>query len=210
VHPQATVIGNVVVGEHAHIAAESSVRADEGTPFFIGPNTNLQDGVVLHALKDRHVVVAGERWAIYLGKNVSVAHDALVHGPCYVGDDTFIGFKAVVHDAIVGRHCFVGIGSIVVGVEVPDGRFVPPGSVIDTQDKVDALPPVSEAHGHFNEDVVDVNRGLAVAYQRHDTHGASSNTSAAGPVVLRTRERPPRAWDPAWERVSSSTHSDRF
>jgi SulP family sulfate permease len=210
VHPQATVIGNVVVGEHAHIAAESSVRADEGTPFFIGPNTNLQDGVVLHALKERHVVVAGERWAIYLGKNVSVAHDALVHGPCYVGDDTFIGFKAVVHDAIVGRHCFVGIGAIVVGVEVPDGRFVPPGSVIDTQDKVDALPPVSEAHGHFNEDVVDVNRGLAVAYQRHDTHGASSNTRAAGPVVLRTRERPPRAWDPAWERVSSSTHSDRF
>ncbi len=225
VHPQATVIGHVVISEHVHIAAESSVRADEGTPFFIGANTNLQDGVVLHALKERHVMVAGERWAIYLGRNVSVAHDALVHGPCYVGDDTFIGFKAVVHDAVVGRHCFLGIGAIVVGVEVPDGRFVPAGSVIDNQDKVDALPLVVEAHRHFNEDVVDVNRGLAVAYRRHDTHGnhnaASAVSAGAGssvgsrrlpprPVVLRTTEPRPPSWESAWGRTSSAEDTDRF
>ena len=170
-------------------------------------------------------MVAGERWAIYLGRNVSVAHDALVHGPCYVGDDTFIGFKAVVHDAVVGRHCFLGIGAIVVGVEVPDGRFVPAGSVIDNQDKVDALPLVVEAHRHFNEDVVDVNRGLAVAYRRHDTHGNHNAASAAGvgagssvgsrrlpprPVVLRTTEPRPPSWESAWGRTSSAEDTDRF
>jgi hypothetical protein len=37
--------------------------------------------------------VGGESWAVYVRRNVSMAHDALVHGPCFVGDDTFIGFK---------------------------------------------------------------------------------------------------------------------
>jgi sulfate permease, SulP family len=199
VHEQATVIGQVVLGENVHIAAGSSVRADEGTPFFIGPNTNLQDGVVIHALKQRHVQVDGEKWAVFVGRNVSVAHDALVHGPCYVGDDTFIGFKAVVHDAVVARGCFVGIGAVVVGVEVPEGRFVPHGHIIDTQDKADALGPATEAHRHFNEDVVDVNRGLAAAYRRllDAGHPAPKLSSTAGE---------PSTWDERWARPSH----DRF
>lgn len=164
VHNQATVIGRVVLGDHVHIAAGSSVRADEGTPFHIGANSNIQDGVVIHALKERKVQVGGQEWAVYVGENVSMAHDALVHGPCFIGDNTFVGFKAVVHDAIVGAHCFIGIGAVVVGVEVPDGRFVPHGHIVDSADKVAALPLVSEAQMEFNEDVVDVNRGLAVAY----------------------------------------------
>ncbi|HVH46736.1 MAG TPA: SulP family inorganic anion transporter [Labilithrix sp.] len=193
VHPAATVIGRVVIGDRAHIAADTSVRADEGAPFHIGPNTNIQDGVVLHALKDKRVMVAGEPWAIYLGKNVSIAHDALVHGPCYIGDETFVGFKAVVHDSVVGAHCFVGIGAVVVGVEIPDGRFVPHGRIVDTADAVDALPPVSEAHKEFNEDVVEVNRGLAVAYHARDRERDE---------VEREREqdgaRRPPAWDMRW------------
>lgn len=168
VHPAATVIGRVVVGERAHIAADTSVRADEGSPFHIGANTNIQDGVVLHALKDKRVLVAGEPWAIYVGRNVSIAHDALVHGPCYIGDETFVGFKAVVHDSVVGAHCYIGIGAVVVGVEVPDGRYVPHGRIVDSADAVDALPLVSEAHKEFNEDVVEVNRGLAVAYHQRE------------------------------------------
>jgi SulP family sulfate permease len=105
---------------------------------------------------------------VYVGRNVSIAHGALVHGPSFVGDDTFIGFKAVVHDATVGERCFIGIGAVVVGVEVPAGRFVPPGSIVDTPEKVQALPPVSEAQREFNEDVVEVNRGLASAYRESD------------------------------------------
>lgn len=190
VHPAATVIGRVVVGERAHIAADTSVRADEGAPFHIGANTNVQDGVVMHALKDKRVTVAGEPWAIYVGRNVSIAHDALVHGPCYVGDDTFVGFKAVVHDAVIGSHCYVGIGAVVVGVEVPDGRFVPHGSIIDTADAVDALPLVTEVHREFNEDVVEVNRGLAVAYHARDL-------ASRGPTRADGQE--PAGDVPTWE-----------
>lgn len=199
VHEQAAVIGQVVLGENVHIAAGSSVRADEGTPFFIGPNTNLQDGVVIHALKQKHVQVDGEKWAVFIGRNVSIAHDALVHGPCYVGDDTFVGFKAVVHDSVVGRGCFVGIGAVVVGVEVADGRFVPHGTIVDTQDKADALGVATDAHRHFNEDVVDVNRGLAAAYRRLLDAGHP-------PPRLSSTAGEPSIWDERWARPSN----DRF
>ena len=76
---------------------------------------------------------------MYVGKNVSIAHNALVHGPCYIGNHTFIGFKAVVHDSVIGAHCYIGIGAIVVGVEIPDGKFVPHGAIIDSADAVSHL-----------------------------------------------------------------------
>jgi SulP family sulfate permease len=166
VHSHASIIGRVVLGDNVHIAPESSIRADEGTPFYIGANSNIQDGVVLHALKDRWIKRNGDKWAIFIGKNVSVAHQALVHGPCFIGDNSFVGFKAVVHDAIIGSHCYIGIGAVVIGVEIPDSRYVPHGAVIDTADKVEALKIVSDEQNRFNEDVVDVNRGLAAAYRK--------------------------------------------
>ncbi len=193
VHPAATVIGRVVLGDHVHIAADTSVRADEGSPFYIGPNTNVQDGVVMHALKDKRVMVAGEPWAIFVGRNVSIAHDALVHGPCYIGDDTFVGFKAVVHDAVVGSHCFIGIGAVVVGVEIPDGRFVPHGRIVDSADAVDALPLVTDVHKEFNEDVVEVNRGLAVAYHARDREREVATTTRGD-----DDRAPPAPWEARW------------
>jgi len=206
VHPAATVIGRVVLGDHVHIAADTSVRADEGSPFFIGPNTNIQDGVVMHALKDKRVMVGGEGWAIYVGKNVSIAHDALVHGPCYIGDETFVGFKAVVHDSVVGARCFIGIGAVVVGVEVPDGRFVPHGRIVDTDDAVAALPHVSDVQREFNEDVVEVNRGLAVAYHARDREQTDEH-------VRRTsteEERHVAVWDVAWTTPTSPCGEEKF
>nr|MBA2544338.1 carbon dioxide concentrating mechanism protein CcmM [Deltaproteobacteria bacterium] len=218
IHDKASVIGDVVLGDHVNVAASASVRADEGSPFFIGSSSNIQDGVVIHALKDRYVQVGGEEWAVYVGRNVSMAHDALVHGPCYVGDDSFIGFKAVVHDSVVGERCFIGIGAVVVGVEIPDGKFVPHGMILDSQAKVKDLPPASEAHAHFNADVVEVNRGLAAAY--HQTHGSGSNghsngssgngTSGNGhgngnkPKVTRPHAGRQAGWD------VPATHDDRF
>jgi SulP family sulfate permease len=169
----------VVLGEHAHIAAESSVRADEGSPFYIGSNSNIQDGVVIHALKEKWVNVAGEDWAVFIGEEVSVAHQALIHGPCYIGDHSFVGFQAVVHDSVVGSHCYIGIGAVVVGVEIAAGRYVPHGTVVDSQAKADQLPPVTDAHRHFNEDVVDVNKGLVSAYRRHRQEQSEVKRKAA-------------------------------
>ncbi len=168
VHQKASIIGNVILGEQVHIAAESSIRADEGSPFYIGDYSNIQDGVVIHALKEKWVSVGNEDWAVYIGQNVSVAHQALVHGPCFIGNNSFIGFQAIVHDSVIGSHCYIGIGAIVVGVEIPEGRYVPHGMVVDSYDKVELLPKVTDAHLHFNDDVVEVNKGLVKAYKKHN------------------------------------------
>jgi len=167
VHPTASVIGWVEIGREVNVAADTSVRADEGAPFYIGDRSNVQDGVVLHALKDKWVMVGGRRWAIWIGPDCSLAHQALVHGPSMIGARTFIGFKAIVHDSIVGEGCFIGHSALVVGVEIPPHKRVPSGWVVDSPAKVAELPDVEDAHAHFNEDVVQVNRGLVVAYARH-------------------------------------------
>ena len=200
VHPTATIIGRVVMGEHVHVAAGASVRADEGAPFFIGSNSNLQDGVVLHALKEKWVRVGGERWAIFIGRNCSIAHDALIHGPTFIGDDTFVGFKAVVHDSVVGSHCFVGIGAVVVGVEIPDGKLVPHGMIVDSAEKVAALPDSTEKHHEFNEDVVDVNRGLAGAY----------HVGERGEHPKRAVREAPRGGAAVWEEAWAPSSGTRF
>jgi len=167
VHPTATVIGWVELGREVNVAADTSIRADEGAPFFIGDRSNVQDGVVMHALKDKWVRVDGRQWAIYIGADCSLAHQALVHGPSMIGDRTFVGFKAIVHDSIVGEGCFIGHNALVVGVEIPPRKRVPSGWVVDSPEKVKQLPDVEHAHAHFNEDVVQVNRGLVMAYSRH-------------------------------------------
>jgi SulP family sulfate permease len=191
VHPTATVIGWVELGREVNVAADTSVRADEGAPFYIGDRSNVQDGVVLHALKDKWVMVEGRRWAIYIGSDCSLAHQALVHGPSMIGNRTFIGFKAIVHDSVVGEGCFIGLGAVVVGVEIPPRKRVPNGWIVDSPEKVRQLPDVEDAHSHFNEDVVEVNRGLVVAYSRHTTpdlpNASSSDASdVPAPAARRT------------------------
>jgi SulP family sulfate permease len=181
VHPTASVIGWVELGREVNVAADTSVRADEGAPFYIGDRSNVQDGVVIHALKDKWVMVGGRRWAVYIGSDVSLAHQALVHGPSMIGSKSFIGFKAIVHDSIIGEGCFIGLGAVVVGVEIPPKKRVPNGWIVDSPEKVRELPDVEHAHSHFNEDVVQVNRGLVVAYSRHVAPDASGLPPAASP-----------------------------
>jgi SulP family sulfate permease len=57
---------------------------------------------------------------------------------------------------------------------------------VDTQAKADQLPPVTDAHRHFNEDVVDVNKGLVSAYRRHHLE----QTGGRRPSALTFGQRP--------------------
>jgi SulP family sulfate permease len=64
---------------------------------------------------------------------------------------------------------------------------------VDSADAVDALPPVTEAHKEFNEDVVEVNRGLAVAYHARDRERDASIAERSSVV-----ERRPASWELRW------------
>lgn len=56
VHSFSNIIGDVFVGANVIVAPGTSIRADEGTPFHIGENTNIQDGVVIHGLEQGRVI----------------------------------------------------------------------------------------------------------------------------------------------------------
>ena len=155
VDESAMVIGDVRIGEEVYVAPCVSLRADEANPIIIGDECNIQDGVIFHGLMGS---------CIELGKKISIAHGAVIHGPMKIGDESFVGFNSVVHASTLGKKCFVGHAAAVIGVKLADGKFVPHGSVIDAQEKADALGPVPDALKHFNDEVVEVNREFAKSY----------------------------------------------
>ncbi|MFO0889096.1 MAG: SulP family inorganic anion transporter [Isosphaeraceae bacterium] len=165
VDPLATVIGEVAIGARVYVGPGASVRADEGTPFSIGAESNLQDGVTVHGLRGKVVLVEGRPYAVYIGRNVSLTHHSLIHGPCYIGDRCFIGFKSMVHDSVVGEGCVVGLGAVVVGVTLRPGRYVAHNVVVDTQEKADDLPDVGPEWAKLRDEVLEVNQELAEGHR---------------------------------------------
>jgi carbon dioxide concentrating mechanism protein CcmM len=166
VHAFANVIGDVRVGENVLIAPGTSIRADEGGPFHIGAGTNIQDGVVIHGLEDSRVVGDdNQNYAVWIGKNTSITHMCLIHGPAYVGDDCFIGFRSTVFNARIGNGCIVMMHALVQDVEIPPGKYVPSGAVINNQQQADRLPDVQGEDRQFALHVVSVNESLRTGYQ---------------------------------------------
>jgi carbonic anhydrase/acetyltransferase-like protein (isoleucine patch superfamily) len=150
-----TLIGDVRIGERCYVAPGVSLRTDEATPIIIGDECNVQDNAVFHGLLGS---------MIQLGNRVSIAHSAIIHGPCSIGDDSFVGFNSVVHATTLGNKCFVGHGAVLVGVNLKDDMFVPHGTVVETQAAADNLGAVPEHLREFNEDVVKVNTEFARGY----------------------------------------------
>jgi carbonic anhydrase/acetyltransferase-like protein (isoleucine patch superfamily) len=176
IHPQASVIGKVTIGANVMVSPMASVRGDEGMPICVGDDSNVQDGVILHALEtideegkpvDKNLVEVGDKkYAVYVGERVSLAHQSQIHGPACVGDDTFVGMQALVFKAKVGNNCVLEPKSAAIGVTIPDSRYVPAGEVVTSQAEADKLPVITDdyAYRHTNEAVVYVNTNLAKGY----------------------------------------------
>jgi carbon dioxide concentrating mechanism protein CcmM len=151
------------------IAPGTSIRADEGHPFHIGDDTNIQDGVVMHGLEQGRVAGDdGEAYSIWVGSRSSLTHMALIHGPCYVGDDCFIGFRSTVFNARVGNGCVVMMHALVQDVEIAPGKYVPSGAVITSQQQADRLPNVQEADVKFASHIIHINDALRSGYRCAD------------------------------------------
>ncbi len=111
----AVVVGSVRIGNNVSVWFNAVVRADDGT-IVIGENSNIQDGAVLHCEKENDLVI---------GRGVTVAHHAMLHG-CVIGDNSLIGINAVVlNGAVIGKNCLVGAGALVLEKSViPDNSMV--------------------------------------------------------------------------------------
>ncbi|MEM8829985.1 MAG: ribulose bisphosphate carboxylase small subunit [Cyanobacteria bacterium P01_G01_bin.19] len=184
VHSFSRLIGDVRVGANVFIAPGSSIRADEGTPFSIGESSNIQDGVVIHGLeKGRVVGDDSQEYSVWIGKNTCITHMALIHGPAYIGDECFIGFRSTVFNAKVGDGCIVMMHALIQDVEIPPGKYVPSGAVIVNQQQAQRLPDVIDSDRTFASHVVEVNEALLAGYRCAD------DDACVNPQVHSVRER---------------------
>jgi len=166
VHSFSNIIGDVWIGPNVLVAPGTSIRADEGTPFHIGASTNIQDGVVIHGLEHGRVVGDDQQsYSVWIGNHASITHKALIHGPAYIGDNCFIGFRSTVFNARVGEGCIVMMHVLIQDVEIPAGKYVPSGSIITNQQQADRLPDVQAGDVKFATHVVGVNDALRSGYR---------------------------------------------
>jgi carbonic anhydrase/acetyltransferase-like protein (isoleucine patch superfamily) len=115
VAPNATVVGDVTLGDESSLWFGVIARGDVDA-IVIGPQTNVQDGVILHAAVGL---------PCRLGARVTVGHGAVVHAAT-VEDDVLVGTRATVLDAAcIGRGSLVAAGTL-----IPPGMVVPPGVVV--------------------------------------------------------------------------------
>lgn len=111
----ATIVGDVVMGDNCSVWFNAVVRGDVNS-IIIGNNTNIQDGAVIHCTYQTAKTI--------IGNNVSIAHNAIVHG-CAIHDNVLIGMGAIVMDNVV-----VNSGSIIAaGAVVLENTIVEPNSI---------------------------------------------------------------------------------
>jgi carbonic anhydrase/acetyltransferase-like protein (isoleucine patch superfamily) len=115
VAPNASVIGKVLLAEHSSVWFGAVLRGDNEI-ISIGANSNVQDGAVLHT---------DPGFPLLVGADVSVGHQAMLHG-CTVGDGSLIGIQAIVlNAAVIGKGCLVGAGSVITERKVfADGTLI--------------------------------------------------------------------------------------
>ena len=176
IHPQASVMGSVKIGREVFVAPFASIRGDEGLRISIGDNCNIQDGAVLHGLKNFHlgrniydssVFIEKEPFSIHIRERVTMAHQCQIHGPAHIDSDVFIGMQAFVFNSIINEGAVLEPGCKVIGVVIPKHRYVRAGQIITSQEDADALPQITVDYQYkgLNQKVVDVNTGLARGYR---------------------------------------------
>ena len=137
----ASVIGKVTVEANASVWFGVTIRGDNER-ITIGENSNVQEGSVMHT---------DMGFPLVLGKNVTVGHQAMLHG-CTVGDGALIGIQAVVlNGARIGKGCLVGAGALVTeGKEFPDHSLIlgSPAKAVRTLTEEELLRLQGNADGY--------------------------------------------------------------
>lgn len=101
----ATIIGNIVIGDGCSIWFGAILRGDVNS-IRIGNNVNIQDGSVLHTLYEKSI--------IEIGDNVSIGHNVTIHG-AKICDNALIGIGSVILDhAVIGEGAIIAAGSVVL------------------------------------------------------------------------------------------------
>lgn len=125
----ATVVGQVVMGDRCSVWFNAVVRGDVNT-IEIGDQVNIQDGAVIHCTYQRAKTV--------IGNNVSIGHNAIVHG-CTVHDHVLIGMGAIVMDhAVIHSNTIIAAGAVVLENTVTEPNSIYAGVPAKKVKSIDA------------------------------------------------------------------------
>ena len=113
--PNATIVGDVVMGNDCSIWFNTVVRGDVNS-IRMGNKVNIQDGAVIHCTYKKTKTI--------VGNNVSIGHNAIVHG-CTIHDNVLIGMGAIIMDNVeIGSHTIIAAGAVVLeGTKIPEGTI---------------------------------------------------------------------------------------
>ena len=113
--PNATLCGDVIMGDECSVWFNSVIRGDVNS-IRIGNKVNVQDGAVIHCTYLKS--------ATHIGNNVSIGHNAIIHG-CVIEDNVLVGMGAIIMD-----HAEIGSNSIIAaGAVVLENAIIEPGSI---------------------------------------------------------------------------------
>ncbi|MBN8833990.1 MAG: gamma carbonic anhydrase family protein [Niastella sp. SCN 39-18] len=113
--PNASIIGDVFMGNQCSVWFNAVIRGDVNS-IRMGNKVNIQDGAVIHCTYQKTKTI--------LGNNVSVGHNAIVHG-CVIEDNVLVGMGAIIMDnAHIGTHCIIAAGAVVL-----ENTRVEPGTI---------------------------------------------------------------------------------
>jgi carbonic anhydrase/acetyltransferase-like protein (isoleucine patch superfamily) len=111
----ATIIGDVIVGDDCSFWFNSVVRGDVNS-IRIGNKVNIQDGAVVHCTYEKTKTI--------IGNNVSVAHNAIIHG-CTINNNVLIGMGSIIMDnAVIGENSIIAAGALVL-----ENTIIEPGAI---------------------------------------------------------------------------------
>ncbi|CAG9298030.1 DapH/DapD/GlmU-related protein [Celerinatantimonas diazotrophica] len=163
IDPTAIICGHVIIEDNVFVGPYAVIRADEVAengeiePIVIKCDSNIQDGVVIHSK---------EGAAIHVGARSSIAHRSIVHGPCYVGDDVFIGFNSVVFNTHIGNGCVIRHNSVVDSIDLSPNFHIPPMTNVSAGFDLSSIAKVPPQYSEFSESVVSANNALVEGYKK--------------------------------------------
>ncbi|MCS6959414.1 MAG: ribulose bisphosphate carboxylase small subunit [Pseudanabaenaceae cyanobacterium SKYGB_i_bin29] len=144
VHPLSRVSGEVHIAQDAVLAPGVVIHSQAGTPFYIGGGARLQEGTIVGGIAQGRVLGKdGKEYGVWIGAKTVLTHFCLVYGPCFIGENCFIGFRSTIFNSRIGDGCIVMMHAVIQDVEIPPGKYIASGSVITTQQQADHLPDIT-------------------------------------------------------------------
>ncbi|AML58716.1 carnitine operon protein CaiE [Serratia rubidaea] len=162
IDPTAIICGRVIIGDYVYVGPYAVIRADElnadgdMAPIVISAHANIQDGVVIHSKSGA---------AVTIGSYSSIAHRAIVHGPCRIDERVFVGFNSVLFNCHLRRGCVVRYNAVVDGVTLPEQCYIPSTERVGADCDLSRYGRVDRDALQFSEEVAATNVELVRGYQ---------------------------------------------